>query len=81
MDEMNEPQTEALEVVDSGLREECVIRADDVVELLETLITGLVATTTNVMEIGKFVEETKQAVEKHINEYINNEDHSDPQNT
>ena len=85
MDEINEPQTEvfaeAFEVVDSGLREECVIRADDVVELLETLISGLVATTTNVMEIGKFVEETKQAVEKHINEYINNEDHSDPQNT
>lgn len=77
---MDEPNQEATDN-DSGLREECVVRADDVVELLETLITGLITVSSSIMEVGKFVEDTKNAVQQRIDEHTNNEDHSDPQDT
>lgn len=59
------------EDIDSGLREECVLNAADVIELLEILTTGMVSLTTGMIEMGKYIEETKVKIEKNIEEYMN----------
>lgn len=66
----------ASEDIDSGLREECVLNASDVIELLEILTTGMISLTTGMIEMGKYIEETKVKIEKNIEEYMNGS-HSD----
>jgi len=68
------------EDIDSGLREECVLNASDVIELLEILTTGMVSLTTGMIEMGKYIEETKVKIEKNIEEYMKGS-HGDSQDS